>query len=82
MKQITISNDMITRFNGQIPVNEDLEFKLNHGTNKITVYVYASRTFKEDLLLFYNEVSLRKPLSTEDVNEIDAFDPMFCRLSK
>ena len=44
--------------------------RLHMGCNKLQVYVYAVRTFKEDVLLFYNDVSLRKPLSTEQVSAI------------
>jgi len=67
LKPMTVTSDMMTKFNGQFPINEDLEFKMTHGCHKIGVYVYAQRTFKEDLLLFFNDISLRKPLSTEEV---------------
>ena len=59
---------MITKNNGVIPINEDMEFKMDQKSNKISVFIYASRTFKEDILLFFNDVSLRKPLSTENVS--------------
>jgi hypothetical protein len=48
-------------------LNEDCELKLTLGVNKISVYVYANRTFKEDIMLFYNDISLRKPLQTDNV---------------
>lgn len=53
-------------------MNEDLEFKMGHASHKISIYVYAMRTFKEDLLLFYNDVSLRKPLATTNIVKIEA----------
>lgn len=62
-----ITNDLITKNNGQIPISQDLEFKLNPSSNKISISVYAIRTFKEDVLLFFNDVSLNKALSTENV---------------
>ena len=42
--------------------------KLNLGINKISAYVYANRTFKEDIMLFYNDISLKKCLSTDNVS--------------
>ena len=33
--------------------------------------MYLLRTFKEDLLLFFNNISLRKPLATEEVRRKD-----------
>ena len=65
---MTVTSDMVTENNGYININEDLEFKLIIGCSKISIYVYAPRTFKEDILLFYNDISLRKPLSTEGVS--------------
>jgi hypothetical protein len=41
--------------------------KLSLGLTQLSVHVYLLRTFKEDLLLFFNNVSLRKPLATEEV---------------
>ena len=43
---------------------------LSLGLTRLSVHVYLLRTFKEDLLLFYNNVSLRKPLATEEVKTI------------
>jgi hypothetical protein len=63
---------MVTRENGVIGVNEDLEFKMGHASHKISFYVYATRTFKEDILLFYNDVSLRKPLATTNIVKVAA----------
>lgn len=40
--------------------------------NKISVSVLATRTFKEDILLFLNDVSLRKPLATESIVKIES----------
>ncbi|CDW73311.1 tectonin beta-propeller repeat-containing protein 1 [Stylonychia lemnae] len=67
-----ITNEMITKNNGVIHIIEDLEFKLDQKCNKISVFIYANRTFKEDILLFFNDVSLRKPLSTEQIVKIEA----------
>ena len=50
-----------------ISIAEDLEFKLDQKCNKLSVFIYATRTFKEDILLFFNDVSLRKALATEEV---------------
>jgi len=63
-----LSNEIITKSNGMISINEDLEFKMDQKSNKISVAIYSNRTFKEDILLFFNDVSLRKPLSTEQVS--------------
>jgi hypothetical protein len=65
---VVVTNDKLQKNNGFVELNEDCEMSLNFGVNKITIGVYANRTFKEDLLLFYNDVSLRKLLSTEDVS--------------
>lgn len=45
--------------------------KLNLGINKISAYVYANRTFKEDIMLFYNDISLKKCLSTDNIVKIE-----------
>ena len=60
-----ITNDLITRNNGMIPIQSDLDFQLNTGANKLSISVYAIRTFKEDILLFFNDVSMKKALTTE-----------------
>jgi hypothetical protein len=48
--------------------------KLTLGINKISAYVYANRTFKEDIMLFYNDISLKKCLSTDNVTSLLLFD--------
>ena len=50
-----------------LSVDEDIEFDLNQGCAKLSIYVYALRTFKEDLLVCFNDLSLRKPLATDGV---------------
>ena len=53
-----------------LSVDEDIEFDLNQGCAKLSIYVYALRTFKEDLLVCFNDLSLRKPLATDGVKKI------------
>lgn len=72
VKNLVVTSEMVTKENGNLAINEDLEFKMGHASHKISVYVYANRTFKEDLLLFYNDVSLRKPLATTNIVKIEA----------
>jgi hypothetical protein len=62
-----VTNESITRHNGSLVYNEDHEMKLSLGLTQLSVHVYLLRTFKEDLLLFFNNFSLRKPLATEEV---------------
>jgi hypothetical protein len=60
-----LNSDEIAKNNGIISIQEDLEFKLNAQSNKLSIGVYSSRTFKEDILLFFNDVSLKKALKSE-----------------
>lgn len=52
--------------------------KLTLGINKISAYVYANRTFKEDIMLFYNDISLKKCLSTDNVTYLLVFMVIDC----
>lgn len=49
--------------------------KLSLGLTQLSVHVYLLRTFKDDLLLFFNNVSLRKPLATEEVRHYNINKP-------
>jgi len=69
LDQVIVTNNKLQKNKGFVKLNEDCELRLNFGVNKISIFVYAIRTFKEDLLLFFNDVSLKKPLSTEEVSE-------------
>ncbi len=66
----TVTSESITKHNGCLIFNEDHEMTLSLGLTRLSVHVYLLRTFKEDLLLFYNNVSLRKPLSTDAVTHL------------
>jgi hypothetical protein len=68
LEQLVVTNDKLLKNQGNVILNEDCELKLTLGVNKISVYVYANRTFKEDIMLFYNDISLRKPLQTDNVS--------------
>lgn len=59
-----ITNSMLTKYNGMIGINQDLEIKMNKNVTRLNIGVYSMRTFFEDVLLFYNDLSLRKVLQT------------------
>lgn len=67
IKVPSITHKQFEKNHGIIELNEDLEFKLNQGANKLSVHLYANRTFMDDILLFHNDVSLKKVLSSENV---------------
>lgn len=63
-----MTNLNLQKNQGIVQLDEDCEMKLTLGINKISAYVYANRTFKEDIMLFYNDISLKKCLSTDNVS--------------
>ncbi len=63
----TVTNESITKHNGSLIFNEDHEMRLSMGLTSLSVHVYLLRTFKDDLLIFYNNVSLKKTLASENV---------------
>ena len=68
MEPKTVTNESITKHNGSLIFNEDHEMTLSMGLSSLSVHVYLLRTFKDDLLIFYNNMSLKKTLATESVS--------------
>ena len=71
LEQIVVTNLNLQKKQGIVQLDEDCEMKLTLGINKISAYVYANRTFKEDIMLFYNDISLKKCLQTDNVTVKD-----------
>ncbi len=69
LEETVVTNKNLQKNHGIVQLDEDCEMKLALGVNKISAYVYANRAFKEDIMLFYNDISLKKCLATDNVRK-------------